>query len=65
MKVKLQLFINGAYTFRSTVNLDECGADEEKLITEMFRGALHAIDSSSQYHLDITRRDAKKKKKKS
>lgn len=61
--IKVQVFSNGKYILRRTVNLDETppeGVDNEEFnhfqIQELLRGILRSIDPTDWYRLDLTRR---------
>jgi hypothetical protein len=52
MKVKMQLFINGAYAYRKSLDLVE--KDKQAQLTAMFQQALRSLDREGKYQLDIT-----------
>lgn len=57
--VKLQLFINGRYAYRGTVNLDDNPHPRNNAtqISELFRGALLNLDPSQQLEVTVTKKE--------
>ena len=55
--VKLQLFINGRYAARSTVNLANYDEDNSEAITHLFKAALINLDPGQQLEVVVRKRE--------
>lgn len=55
MKVKMQLFINGAYAYRKSLDLTD--EDKHSQLTAMFQQALRSLDRGGEYQLELTKVD--------
>lgn len=57
--VKMQLFINGRYAYRGTVNLDDnpTPRNHAEQISALFRGALINLDPKQTLEVVVRKRD--------
>jgi hypothetical protein len=55
--VKLQLFINGRYAARATVNLKDYVEDNSEAITHLFKAMLINMDPGTSLEVEVRKRE--------